>query len=107
MCFIPKPFKPQQIFDALKRLLRVEYEYEAIDNQAGTPQDLPKIELPEDLLSRLMQAASDYSITDLSEGIDQVARLGEDAQPLAERLQGLARQYDFDGVLELLNGNLA
>jgi signal transduction histidine kinase/CheY-like chemotaxis protein len=100
--FVPKPFQPQQIYDCLANLLGVEYEYEASEDQTTDLGNLPRAVLPPELLSHLQQAAEDSSITDLSELINQVDKLGPDAQLFAGRLRDLANQYDFDGVLDIL-----
>ena len=82
----------------------VEYEYAegAVDAQPDVPTDLSKVTLPEDLLSRLKKAAADYSITDLTDYLDEVNELGADAQSLSERLRHLVDGYDFQGILDIL-----
>ena len=61
--------------------------------------DWKEIELPSDLYSNLVSAVEVHSVTDLRDALD---RLKEEAPDLAEHLGKLARQFDMDGILAVL-----
>ncbi len=61
--------------------------------------DWKEIELPSDLYSNLVSAVEVHSVTDLRDALD---RLKEEAPDLAEHLGKLARQFDMDGIIAVL-----
>ncbi len=97
--FIPKPVRAGRVYECLARLLRVEYEYE----ETKGPQTAFEIMvLPAPLLSRLRQAAEFGEVTDLEESLDEVSKMDEQGRALAHRLRALSRNFDMEGILELL-----
>jgi len=104
--FIPKPFRFEQLCGCLASVLSVEYEYtDAVsDEQEEVPElDLTKVVLPEDLLSRLKEAAETYSLTELNQCFAEMEELGEDVRPLVDRLRELARNQDMEEILNILS----
>ena len=100
--FIPKPFLAERIYNCLANLLEVEYEYADEEAKQAAPLDLSEIELPEDLLLRLRNAAELYSTTELKGYLDEVERLGESGRRLAGHLRSLLESYDMKGIEEVL-----
>jgi hypothetical protein len=84
----------------MANLLDIQYEYDTHDS-IGL--DFSSIVIPEDLLQRLKTAAEIYNVTKLTEYLDELASLGEEAKSLAEHLRGLIRGYDMDAILKTLS----
>ena len=101
--FISKPFRFEQICECLARLLDVEFEMGEAE-AAETPQtEAPDVSLPGDLLTRLKAAAELYRVTQLEIDLNEVEGLGPAGKRLAERLRELVRNYDMEGVLNVLS----
>lgn len=106
--FISKPFKIHEIFDSMKTLLGVEYEYkEAVpdSNQAATsPEnlDFSKLQIPADLLIQLKEATELYQITAIESVLQTLKQSGDDGKFLTEYLQAYMERYDMDGILDIL-----
>ena len=104
--FISKPFRFERLYECLANVLSVEYEYaETVsDKQEEVPEiDLTKIVLPEDLLSRLKQAAEIYSLTQLNQCLDEMVQIDEPSRMLAEQLRVLGRNQDMEAILDILS----
>ena len=104
--FISKPFRFERLCECLANVLAVEYEYAEVvsDEPEESPEiDKAKVVLPEDLLSRLKEAAERYSLTRLNHCFAEMEELGEDAQTLVEHLRQLARNQDMEGILDVLS----
>jgi signal transduction histidine kinase/DNA-binding response OmpR family regulator/sugar lactone lactonase YvrE len=99
--FIAKPFRDEQIYESMARLLQIEYEVEELDAPSI---DLSKIRLSQDLLTRLKEAAEYGRVTELEGVLCQVEQIGEVEARLAERLRELSRNFNMVGVLEILGG---
>ena len=100
--FIPKPFLAERIYDCLANLLDIEYEYADVGEKQTVPLDLSRIELPEDLVLHLKEAAELYSTTELKRCLNEVERLGEDGYRLAEYIRSLLQNYDMEAILNVL-----
>jgi CheY-like chemotaxis protein len=96
--FIPKPVDAQQVYECLANLLHVEYEYES---GITSIEDL-EIALPEDLLLRLRKSAELGQVTELEESLDEIRQMGEEGQVLADHLLKLSRNFDMEGILNVL-----
>ena len=104
--FIGKPFRFEQLCGCLAAHLGVEYEYrEVVEEVAGDGEaaDWSEVELPEELLSGLEQAAEFYSVTDMDEYFEKMEQLGEAPQKLATHLRDLRRQHDMEAILAVLS----
>ena len=97
--FISKPFRAQQIYDCLADLLHVEYQY---GDDAASSIDFKEISLPEELLSRLREAAELYRTIQFEDLLDNVRQIGSEAARLAEHLHQLSRDLEIDAILEIL-----
>ena len=100
--FIPKPFLAERIYECLANLLDIEYEYADVGEKQTVSLDLSRIELPEDLVLHLKEAAELYSTTELKRCLNEVERLGEDGYRLAEYLRSLLQNYDMEAILNVL-----
>ena len=100
--FIAKPFLAERIYDCLANLLSIEYEYETAV-AAESPIDFAQITLPEDLLTRLKQAAENYRTTEFKRHLSEVDQSSEERHRLAEHLQSLLQNYDMEAIMETLS----
>jgi signal transduction histidine kinase/ligand-binding sensor domain-containing protein/ActR/RegA family two-component response regulator len=101
--FLDKPFRREQLYECLRQLLGVEYEYEEEAPAAPAPPDWNQVRVPGGLLIRLREAARVYRVTELEEGLGELEKL-EGGRPLAEHLRGLSRQYDMKAIAVILEG---
>ncbi len=99
--FIAKPFRDEQIYGSMARLLQIEYETEELDAPSV---NLSEIKLPKDLLERLREAAEYGRVTELDRILRQVEQIGRAEARLAERLRELSQNFDMSGVLKILGG---
>jgi signal transduction histidine kinase/CheY-like chemotaxis protein len=102
--FIVKPFECEQIYACLERQLGVQFERMATPVIDDSVADLPleNVMLPEELCARLMVAAELHSTTALKTCLQELRRLGPEAQRLAGQIRLLMRSYDMDGIQRLL-----
>jgi len=103
---VRKPFREQEIFDVLTRHLRLKFSYEMAPRQKITPQ-APGLALrpeqldalPAELLRDLRQAAIELDTARTQALIGQVT---EREALLGQALNTLAKQFDYEGILKLL-----
>jgi signal transduction histidine kinase/DNA-binding response OmpR family regulator len=105
--YLPKPFQEKDIFICLKALLNIDYIYEE-DEQVGakvnnTDLDYSSLEIPENLLKPLKDAAELYNLTGLEKAVASIENISASNKPFAEAIKSLMSQYDMDGILEVLN----
>jgi signal transduction histidine kinase/CheY-like chemotaxis protein len=102
--FITKPFSSEQLYQCLKNHLGVEFEYGAPALEMETPWafDLHKVELPEELSTRLLIAAELHSTTALKICLQELRQRDPAAQRLAEEIRRLMRSYDMDAIQRLV-----
>jgi signal transduction histidine kinase/DNA-binding response OmpR family regulator len=106
--FISKPFQIHEIFDSMKTLLGLEYDYkEAVpdSNQAViSPEnlDFSKLKIPADQLAQLKESTELYQITAIEAVLETLKQSGDDGEFLTEYLQPYMERYDMDGILDLL-----
>jgi signal transduction histidine kinase/ligand-binding sensor domain-containing protein/CheY-like chemotaxis protein len=102
--FLPKPFRAEQVYACLERLLGVKFEYGEASGavpQAVSP-DIAGLTLPEGLHARLREAAELYSVTELETYFNEVEQLGEEHRRLAGHLRELRRKHDIESILQIL-----
>jgi signal transduction histidine kinase/DNA-binding NarL/FixJ family response regulator len=97
--FVPKPVDAGRVYKCMENLLDIQYEYDVVDS---AQLDFSSVVVPEELLQRLNTAAEIYNVTKLTEYLDELASLGEEAKSLAKYLRGLIRSYDMDAILKTL-----
>jgi len=107
--FLAKPFREEELFEKIRLLLGVEYEYDranvekspatALENSLPAPEALAS--LPPDLVEQIQNAAltADYDL--LLKLIQEV----EDKN-LSQILSGLVERYNYDQLSALLNPKL-
>ncbi len=109
--FISKPFHEHQIFESMKKLLGVEYEYaeeskSTVGKAGAGPRDFSAIAIPADLLSQLKEAAECYSVTEIESIFQVLGQQDENCQALVDHLRATyLKQYDMEGLNQFLEKN--
>jgi hypothetical protein len=101
--FIAKPFLAEEIYDCLASLLRIEYEYIDVDEEDAESLDVSQITLPDELFSRLKEAAELYSVTELKQYLGEVHKHNPDIYRFADHLRELVEKEDMEEILNLLD----
>ncbi|MEI7672251.1 MAG: ATP-binding protein, partial [Deltaproteobacteria bacterium] len=97
--YLVKPFRPEALFEALGKSLGLSYVY--ADKTAGAPPHLPAESLtseflsalPQDLILAMRQAVAEGNMARLADLIAQVEKVDS---AVAQGLQALADQYDYE-----------
>ena len=106
--FISKPFQVDHIFQAMKKLLDLEYEYKTntptsiTDKAAPGSPDLSKIKIPEDIYLELKKAVQFYEITKIEQVLKRLEQNNEDGKALAKYLYTYLEKYNMERMLETL-----
>jgi two-component system, sensor histidine kinase ChiS len=105
--FIDKPFRFERICSCLAQLLDVRFDFgENAEPQGGTSDggaaDWSSVSLPEELATRLVEAAELYSVTEMDGCFGEMEDLGDDQRRLAAHLRRLRRSHDLETILELV-----
>jgi CheY-like chemotaxis protein len=104
--YISKPFKEEEVFNCLNRLLDVEFVYD--DNEASQEKliskentDLSQFSIPEDLYERMKKSAEVNSVTELERMIDALRKTNIPEQFIQVLIHSL-KKYEMEEVLEIL-----
>ena len=102
--YISKPFKEEEIFNCLNKLLEVEFLYEAHETEPASIEefDLSQVSIPEALHAKMTNAAKLNSVTELERALDELKKKGGAAEQLAKYLEGLLKNYEMDKILIIL-----
>ncbi len=104
--FIAKPFHFEDIYQILKQLLHIEYDYQ---NKLGAQQndiDLTAIHQLAKACLQQMQTLTEhcqlYQITEIEQILAELAQENSDHAPLVQYLSEFVYSYDMDAMLEFL-----
>jgi signal transduction histidine kinase/CheY-like chemotaxis protein len=106
--FISKPFRVEKIFNCLKQLLGVEFEY-AIENEEDEISDieskinLPEICIPQALYKEFMSAIEVANITILEKNLNKLGEINDDCRQVKEILDVFMNKFDMDGFKTTLD----
>jgi CheY-like chemotaxis protein len=102
--FVAKPFRAERIHGCLRNLLGVEFEYRTLapGAEAAPLLDLGRIELPEELVTRLMMAAELHSATVLKSCLREVEEMGPPGHRLAGHLREFLASYDMEMIQRIV-----
>jgi CheY-like chemotaxis protein len=100
-----KPFRVQNIFDAMKKHLEVRYIYEGAEDAEHVPSPViltatMMAKVPDEQKKALRVAAQKLDIAATEETIKEIRN---EHQEIASRLQVLVRDFRFDRILALLD----
>jgi len=106
--FLGKPFREEELFEKIRLLLGVEYEYDlekrenALPDTAATPDFSPEelASLPLELVEQMRQAAvnADYDLL-----LKLIQRVESTNKNLSQDLRNLVEQYNYQKLLDILN----
>lgn len=105
--YIRKPFRENELFGTLGKILDIEYIYDEAapspadkydDNKELISDDIAK--LPKDLVIRMTDA---LAVADLDLLIDLIESIDEDNNGIAQKLLNLAKNYEYEHLQQLLN----
>jgi CheY-like chemotaxis protein len=103
--FIGKPFRFEEVYECLQRLLHVQFIYAeekpALLNETEKP-DAQTVTLPADLLRRLQEAAARYSVTKLEQGLAELDNDGQSGKRVAAYCRGLIQRGDLEAIANFL-----
>jgi CheY-like chemotaxis protein len=101
--FVAKPFRAERIYECLRHVAGVEFDYEAAaESPASGTFDLGQITLPQELATRLTVAAELHSATVLKNCLADVENLGPAGTQLACHLRGFLASYDMKSIQRLI-----
>ena len=102
--FIAKPFRFEQICDALTTHLNVEFDLatpEPADAETA-PDTWETVDLPPRLLNDLRDATRLNNVTNIERLLCELEALGEAPRKLAAHLRQLKQRFDMDSILAVL-----
>ena len=97
--FIGKPFRFEEVHEALAQMLGVEFEPVAEGGAASS--GWSGLVLPDDLAARLREAAEFGQVTQLEGCFAEVEQLGPEGARLADHLRNLRRRHQLSAIEEL------
>ena len=105
--FIAKPFRFEEIFTTLAALLPDAFQVseppqEGVVVEAAPPAELRLPAIPEALMKKLREAAEFHMITELQQGLEEIAALGPAHADWARQLEELSRTYRMDEIARRL-----
>ncbi len=102
--FVAKPFRAERIYDCLRQLGGVEFDYKEARPAAepASAFDLGRITLPQELATRMTMAAELHSATVLKNCLADMERLGPAEERLARHLRGFLSSYDMKTIQKLI-----
>lgn len=110
--YMLKPFREQQVWEMLQKHLNIAFVYQAASSaerpqsscqeliEAQTPTNIDLGDLPEDWRSQLRQAAASLKGRRVAQ---LIAEIPSERAPLANHLQQLADDYQFEAIIRLLD----
>lgn len=103
---ISKPFQHNDILNALKTCLNIEYNYE--EPAATAPKELDDIDwskviIPSEIKTKILDSAGLSSITSLEKACDQLASVENGGKELAQLLRKFLQSYDMNGIISAIN----
>jgi len=106
--YIRKPFRENELFNTLEKILGVKYIYEEekasssqtkyVDDNESVIKDIAK--LPTNIVSQMHDAVSVADLNQLEKLIEDIS----DNSELSEYLMNLAKNYDYDQLQLILSG---
>lgn len=105
--FISKPFRDDEIFSCLSKLLGVEFTYEVgedIEEESINFDDidLSLITLPKDLYVEFKNSVDICNITEIERLLINLNLMGGDSKVLAGRFEQLLRKYELEEIVKIL-----
>lgn len=107
--FIAKPFRAEEIYDSLRKMLGAEFVYEGneVPQEKSHPTeelDLSQIFIPKNLYDKIMKAAEVCSITELERNLEELVQISEVPEQFVDHLKQLLKKFDIDAIVKVLEG---
>jgi PAS domain S-box-containing protein len=107
---IGKPFRIEQIFKCIQDLIGVEYEYQDVqkDRKVSPQKPLPELNefsdmrIPAKMFLQFKDSLDKGNSSELKKQLAALGALGVKEKILETRLSALAREGDFEGILDQL-----
>ncbi len=104
--FISKPFRLDDIFNCIKKLLLVEFDYQDdISDESTTPEvskiDSSKIPFSKTIHSELIEAAKLHNLTQLDKLLLELVK-ENDGDAYSAHIKSFMDKYDMEGLLKFL-----
>lgn len=105
--YIRKPFRENELFSTLGKILDIEYIYDEAapqtkdkydDNKELISNDIAK--LPKNLVNQMNDA---LAVADLDLLVDLIESIDKDNNGIAQKLLNLAKNYEYENLHQLLN----
>ena len=102
--FLPKPIKAEDLFEHLRVLLNLEWEYAGdTDPSDSIPKGAPRvIPPPREELTALLELAKVGKIMAIRQQIGTIAELGGEYGPFVEELRRIVKRFDMDQLTKFL-----
>ena len=97
---IDKPLHLPEVCQHIGELLHVEFEY--AEEGVAAPAIVGPLQVPDELVGRMRDAAERHSLTRLDVCLEELASLGGAHSRLAARLRLHFRDFDMESILEAL-----
>ncbi|NPU83960.1 MAG: PAS domain S-box protein [Syntrophaceae bacterium] len=106
--YLSKPFKEEELFENIRRLIGVEYLYdetgalESTPREAGDSEKMRRIiaALAPELVSRMRDAVESADMDLLNE---LVGRMAAEHPDFTQRMQQMAARYEYEAMIELFS----
>jgi len=103
-----KPFQLDDIFECLKNLLNINYDYSKSPQNKIVPKvshdmDYSQIYIPKSLYHSLIEAAKMHYVTGIRQSLPLLVESGEEGKKLADNLNLCLKNYDMKKILSILN----
>ncbi len=103
--FLPKPVDTQQLLQQLRAHLDLEWIYQEVENTAAAPDKPAPAQVtppPPDEIEILFDLAMKGSMAELEDRAAHLEQLGAPFQPFADKLRNLARNFEDEQILSLV-----
>jgi PAS domain S-box-containing protein len=103
--FIAKPFKTDEIFEALAKCLKVEFDYkEEVDCESNKLEEskfvFSEIKVPKVLRDKIIYSAEVCSVTELERHLKELSLNGSECDQFSSFLKSLLKDYDMDSIIK-------
>jgi signal transduction histidine kinase/CheY-like chemotaxis protein len=105
--YISKPFKVEEIFNCLKKLLDADFVYDddktfQVKSSSLEGLDLSQVSIPKDICKQMMEAAEIYNITLFEKTFNELKQKEGTSQQLIEHIDNMVAEYNMAGIIEVL-----
>ena len=105
--YISKPFKAGEIYNALKKLLGVEFIYEEdevtpVKSTSIEKLELSQITIPEDLCVRMLKSAELNCLTEIEKDLEELGQNNRVSKQFLEHLKQLWVNFDIEAICKIL-----